>query len=177
MSKGGPQVTGNGMPVKMEEADALMKQLEEISFGALWRQTFKEKEISARLTKAVALASDLGTLAQLCGNADAQEKAEKLVSEINHYLLVIPNMAEVVSKVQAQGNIKDLMSDKQFIDDIKHVFGSVDVDSEAVSAVSMQMGSRLLEDLRFVCYALAILFATCRALLSMIEPWSLHWDV
>jgi hypothetical protein len=67
----------------------------------------------------------------------------------NKMVLAIPSSMELSKQLQApSASIKDFLPDPRFFEDFKNIFAmGMDVDNEAVSAISVHMGQKLLEDM------------------------------
>jgi hypothetical protein len=146
-----PKNAGNkAFAVKIDEAGVCLGLLAELSVTNLWKGTFKSKEINGRLSKSALVQSDLGILIPLNGSDQTLvDKAEEVNEQLNKMVLAIPASMELFKQLQApSASIKNCLRDTRFVEDFKNIFCShLDVENEAVSAISVHMGQKLLEDM------------------------------
>jgi hypothetical protein len=156
-----PKNAGNKpFAVKIDEAGICLGLLHELSVTNLWKGTFKAKEINSRLSKSALVQSDLGILIPLNGSDQTLvDKAEEVKEQLNKMVLAIPSAIELFKQLQSPSvSIKNFLRDPRAVEDFKHIFATgMDIDNEAVSAISVHMGQKLLEDLlckSVICFCL-----------------------
>jgi hypothetical protein len=146
-----PKNAGNKpFAVKIDEAGICLGLLLDLSATNLWKGTFKAKEINSRLFKSALVQSDLGILIPLNGSDQTLvDKAEEVKEQLNKMVLAIPSAIELFKQLQSPSvSIKNFLRDPRGVEDFKHIFAmGMDIDDEAVSAISLHMGQKLLEDL------------------------------
>jgi hypothetical protein len=129
----------------LEAAKAACDQLSQVTPSALFRNTFKSKEIESRINKgSQALSKLCGAMISMAADSPEHESAQAMIAKLENSCKEIPSQKDFFILV-GSSNVCHAVPDGSCTEMLKIVVGQMDTPSQ--SSLLMQIGQKLLEAL------------------------------
>ena len=146
----------------MEQATKVMGTLAPLSSTAIWRGSFKDSDISARLKKASTTASSLSQQASTMEQSQTKAEMEGLAARMEQKVAEVSTLQEVLGQVHKSKQILSLVQDRHSADKLTSALPNMD--AETVTNVLMTIGGKLSEACAGYLYFFAMQHRTNKVL-------------
>jgi hypothetical protein len=129
----------------LEAAKSACDQLSQVTPSALFRNTFKSKEIESRVKKGSQALSKLsGAMISMTDDSPEQKSSQAMIAKLENSCMEIPNQKDFFILV-GSSNVCPAVADGSCTEMLKIVVGQMDTPTQ--SSLLMQIGQKLLEAL------------------------------
>ena len=132
----------------MDQANKALTNLGVLSSLTLWQGSIKDSDITVRLDKAAASASELSQLAVASADPQLKSQLETLATTINKKVKVVTNTHSCMQEIRSSASVKHktlpMLSEADFMQKLAKVCEVME--PECCSSLLLHLGQKLSED-------------------------------
>lgn len=126
----------------LEAGENAVKTLEQITPAALWKNAFKDSEVTSRTKRATSALTDL-EFAALTAPVSVVEKMNTCIERLTHLLKNIPPLADMLKKLRTTKKITEVLHDPQVVKELPDILAMLD--NEMFGTVLLSIGQKTAE--------------------------------
>lgn len=132
----------------LTSATTVLQSIKQLTPAAVWKGTFKENEIKARLKKAGVALTDLEQYQATLGDSESNEKEKEncasVLSQMGSVVDTVPLLQEVVKELRGKKVMESLYLE-EFQADLRKVLTFKSIDADTFSQIINRMASKVIE--------------------------------